>query len=226
MDTYSTAKILRSKKLGVLIMDARLAVDKTTIECAKAIGVSTETFEAFEFGEQSPSLPQVEVLACFLNIPIGHFWGNYAISENGAGKKETNYALLLNLRQKIIGVLLRQVRENAGLTIEALSESAGFSAQVLESFELGESAMSLPDLEILSRVLGQPLEVFQDKDGPVGIKIFRQRMVQDFLELDPGLQDFVCKPINRPYLDLAIRLSEMSVDKLRGVAEGLLEITL
>ena len=40
------------------------------------------------------------------------------------------------------------------------------------------------------------------------------------------LQGFVCKPINRPYLELAVRLSEMSVEKLRGVAEGLLEITL
>jgi hypothetical protein len=40
------------------------------------------------------------------------------------------------------------------------------------------------------------------------------------------LQTFVSKPINRPYLELAQRLSEMSVDKLRSVAEGLLEITL
>jgi len=37
---------------------------------------------------------------------------------------------------------------------------------------------------------------------------------------------FVLKPINLPYLELAKRLSEMSVDKLRDVAEGLLEITL
>jgi len=39
------------------------------------------------------------------------------------------------------------------------------------------------------------------------------------------MQVFVSKPINRPYLELAIRLSEMSVDRLRSVAEGLLEIT-
>ena len=39
------------------------------------------------------------------------------------------------------------------------------------------------------------------------------------------MQVFVSKPINRPYLELAMRLNDMSVDKLRGVAEGLLEIT-
>jgi hypothetical protein len=54
----------------------------------------------------------------------------------------------------------------------------------------------------------------------------RQKAIQDFLQLPPDLQEFVCKPINRPYLDLAIKLSGMSTDKLRGVAEDLLDITL
>jgi hypothetical protein len=49
--------------------------------------------------------------------------------------------------------------------------------------------------------------------------------VDDFLELSPELQAFVSKPINRPYLELAQRLSEMSVDKLRSVGEGNLEVT-
>jgi hypothetical protein len=40
------------------------------------------------------------------------------------------------------------------------------------------------------------------------------------------LQDFVSKPINRPYLEIAHRLSEMPADQLRAVAEGLLAITL
>ena len=36
---------------------------------------------------------------------------------------------------------------------------------------------------------------------------------------------FVCKPVNRPYLELAMKLSGMSTDKLRSVAEDLLDIT-
>jgi hypothetical protein len=50
--------------------------------------------------------------------------------------------------------------------------------------------------------------------------------MQHFAELSPELQDFISKPINRPYLEIAQRLGEMSVEKLRAVAEGLLEITL
>jgi hypothetical protein len=49
--------------------------------------------------------------------------------------------------------------------------------------------------------------------------------MQEFSELPSELQQFVCKPINRPYLELAMRLSDLPVDRLRTVAEGLLEIT-
>ena len=46
------------------------------------------------------------------------------------------------------------------------------------------------------------------------------------MELPAELQAFVSQPVNRPYLELAIKLSSMSSDKLRSVAEGLLDITL
>jgi hypothetical protein len=40
------------------------------------------------------------------------------------------------------------------------------------------------------------------------------------------MQEFACKPVNRPYLELAMKLSNMSTEKLRSVAEDLLDITL
>jgi hypothetical protein len=40
------------------------------------------------------------------------------------------------------------------------------------------------------------------------------------------LRQFVAQPVNRPYLELARKLSHMSTEKLRSVAEDLLEITL
>jgi hypothetical protein len=45
------------------------------------------------------------------------------------------------------------------------------------------------------------------------------------MELPEDVREFICKPVNLPYLKLAMRLSELSVEKLRAVAEGLLEIT-
>ena len=44
-------------------------------------------------------------------------------------------------------------------------------------------------------------------------------------DLTPEMQQFVEKPVNQPYLEIAMRLSELPVDKLRTLAESLLEIT-
>jgi hypothetical protein len=43
--------------------------------------------------------------------------------------------------------------------------------------------------------------------------------------LSPELQAFIAKPINRPYLELAVKLSQLDADRLRSVAEALLAIT-
>ena len=91
---------------------------------------------------------------------------------------------------------------------------------------MGQQPVPVPELEILAEALNRSVREFQDKDGPVGRWMSQQQAIQAFLALSPELQQFVTKPINGPYLELAQRLSEMSVDRLRAVAEGLLEITL
>jgi hypothetical protein len=53
-----------------------------------------------------------------------------------------------------------------------------------------------------------------------------QGAINEFLQLPNELRAFVCMPVNRPYLELARNLSQLSTDKLRSVAEGLLDITL
>jgi hypothetical protein len=70
------------------------------------------------------------------------------------------------------------------------------------------------------------METFFDHAGPIGQWLNEQRAVQEFLKLPPEVRDFVCQPVNRPYLNVARNLSTMSTEKLRSVAEGLLDITL
>jgi transcriptional regulator with XRE-family HTH domain len=47
-----------------------------------------------------------------------------------------------------------------------------------------------------------------------------------FPGLTEELREFINKPINLPFLELAMKLSQMDAKKLRDVAESLLEITL
>jgi transcriptional regulator with XRE-family HTH domain len=216
---------IRAKRLGVLIRDARLASGDSLEECARAMGVSVQTLKSFEFGERSPSLPELELLAYHLQIPLEHFWGTETLKKNGKGVK-IDPEKLTTLRQRYIGALIRKARTEAGMDVQDLADKAGISPESLLAYEMGEQPVPFPVLEVLAGALNTSLREFQDRHGPVGMWFLQQRAQQDFNELPPELQAFVCKPINRPYLELAQRLSEMSVERLREVAEGLLEITL
>jgi transcriptional regulator with XRE-family HTH domain len=125
----------------------------------------------------------------------------------------------------VVGALLRQQRENASLSLPTLSEQSGIPMSRLKAYELGERPIPLPELEGLVALLGGQIETIFDQTGRIGQWMIQQKAVQEFLQLSPELQNFVSKPVNRPYLELAMKLSGMSTQKLRSVAEDLLDIT-
>lgn len=216
---------IRSKKLGVLIRDARLSARKTLPECAKAIGTTPGILRAWEEGRRAPSLPELEVLAYLLNLPLHQFWSKDAISDNAPLTEALNLPALAGIRQRLVGAFLRQMRETASISPRALSEQAGIPVSRIKSYELGERPIPLPELEALVALLGGQFETLFDQTGPIGLWMIQQKAVQDFYQLPPEVQNFVCKPVNRPYLELAMKLSNMSTEKLRSVAEDLLDIT-
>lgn len=226
MVTRPIAVTIRSKKLGVLIQNARQVNSTPAPTCAQVMGIPLTKYEAYERGETSPSLPELETLAFFLKIPLDYFWGRDITGLPVSETPVPDSSKLMALRDRFIGASIRRSRLEAGLTIEDLSEKVGIPPSQLQAYEYGTQPIPIPELEVIATALNRPLKEFQDNRGPIGTWIKQQRAVQNFAELSPELQDFISKPINRPYLELAYRLSEMSVEKLRAVAEGLLEITL
>lgn len=221
-----TAVKIRAKKLGVLMRGARQLLHKTIHECANAIGATVEDFTSFEEGEKSPSLPQLEMLAFTLGVPMEYFLENELLQPEQRSPEKMDPKLVIGLRQRMIGALLRKTRLERGLTLEQIAESTGIPASQLEGYEFGQQGIPVPELDAIAGQLGWTTKAFQDKNGPMGNWFMEQRSLRDFSELTPELKVFVSKPVNRPYLELAQRLSEMDVQKLRMVAEGLLEITL
>jgi transcriptional regulator with XRE-family HTH domain len=216
---------LRTRKLGVLIRDARLAARKTLPECAQLVGVTSSVLRAWEEGRKAPSLPELEVLAYSMHLPLHHFWSKDAMSDDASLTESLNLPAVLGIRQRVVGALLRQQRENTSLSVQALSEQSGIPVARLKSYELGARPIPLPELEGLVALLGGQIEAIFDQTGRIGQWMIQQKAVQEFLQLPPELQNFVSKPVNRPYLDLAMKLSGMSTQKLRSVAEDLLDIT-
>lgn len=225
---------LRQRILGVLLRDARMHASRTLEDCAAFLGIPPETLAAYEEGEQPVSLPELEALAYFLNVPVGHF-----LSAEPKLLGETpsfNVPEFLALRHRIVGALIRQAREEAGQSPEELARLLGCSPERVREYEYGERPLPLPELEVLARALNRPLEYFLDHVGPVGRQAHREEKaagegpVEDgafraFQQLPPQVREFVLKPINRSYIEIAMKLADLPAGRLREIAEGLLEIT-
>ncbi len=216
---------LRTKKLAVLLRDARLASRRSAKECAEAIGVTPATYRAYERGRKAPSLPELEALTYFLQLPLDHFWSNEAISDDPDPTEEIDLSRLLAVRHRMVGALLRKARLDASISLKALSAETGIPVSRIKAYELGQKPIPLPELEGMLNVLGGRIKDFFDKNGPIGEWLEQQRSIEQFLKLPKDLQEFVCKPVNLPYLELARKLNDISANKLRQVAEDLLDIT-
>jgi transcriptional regulator with XRE-family HTH domain len=217
---------LRAKKLGILIRDARLSAGKTMRECGNAIGVSGSTISAYETGSSSPSLPELEILAYFLDVPISHFWDDTILSANNELLSQIDPEDLQELRNRQIGKILEDARDRLELTYEEITEQTGITYGRMKRFETGESSIPFPELELLSNVLKLPLLKFFEQETLIGKWITARAGVEEYLNLPTEIQSFVTNPTNLPYLELAQKLSGLSADQLRSIAESLLEITI
>lgn len=216
--------ILRNRVIGLLLRDARERAEKTKRECATALGVSTGTITAYEEGRKPISLPELEVLAYALDTLVERFWERdpkLAPEEEPLPLQE-----VLALRHRIVGALLRQARLDADISQKELAEVLSCSTGRLSSYEYGKRPIPLAELEVLAQHLNLPLKYFLDtQEGPIGEWNRREENLRYFCELSKEIQEFVSRPINIRYLEVAMRLAEMPVGGLRDIAEGLLDIT-
>lgn len=226
MTVQDKAVILRRKKLGVLLCDARLAARRSPEECAAAMGVSLADYLAFEDGTASPTLPQIELLSYLLRVPLEHFWENKAISENNSASKALDPSTILPSRQKMIGSIIRQSREQAHISVSEMADKLNMDPAEVLAAENGEKELDLVTLEKIAAELNRRIDDFIDPSGPAGSWQAELKTIEKIKELSPELQEFLLKQVNQPYLDLARHLSELSTEKLRAIAEGILEITL
>jgi len=212
----------RAKMLGGLIEKAREHFGRTKKECAAVLGVKPAEYSKIESGTYPVSLPQLEALALFLNIPMGYFWG----SEPLKTEADIDFANLITLRHRVIGVLLSQQRLRNRQSLDDLANALDIDEALLKSYEMGEEPIPYLHLEQICRELDVSISYFlDDVNGPLGRHEAKQKLERQFQRMDPEMQAFLINPVNVSYLDTAKKLSEMDVDKLRTVAESLLEIT-
>lgn len=225
MSDTDLALSVRAKMLGVLLRDARQSAGRTIKECAEQLGLTPGAYTAYESGEKSPSLPELELLAYALEVPLNHFFGQTTLVAQTDQRPPAPDAAVLELRDRMIGARLRQARLAAKLRLKEFAERLGIASGLLSAYEYGEKAVPLPDLEVMVNRLGLNVEDFLEPEGVVGEWESARRLFERFKALPPELRDFVVNPVNEHYLRLAQRLSQMPADQLRAIATSLLDIT-
>lgn len=212
----------RAKMLGVLLQDARLHAGRTVADCAAILGLPPEQYTQAERGQHIISLPELEVLAIYLKVPMAHFWGSHTLGN----QKQPDYHTMLTLRNRIIGSQLRQARIEAGRSPEEIASHLGVDGPTLRGYESGRIAIPLLQLEKVAKYLRVNLDYFlENEHGPLSRHETEQKMQNRFHDLPDSVKSFVVEPVNLPYLQTAMRLSEIDVTRLRGIAEGILDIT-
>lgn len=217
---------IKNRIVGVLLRDAREVSGHSQAEAADLLSISLGDYQQFEKGDAAPTLPQLEVLAYFFNVPIDHFWGAETIAkQRSQDELRKQVPEMLLLRERIIAIQLKQLRENARMSLDDLSTRTGISVARLEAVEKAQQSLPLNELELVSQAINTNVSDLLNTHGTVGSWMRSQEEFEAFQALPDDLRSFLLKPINRPYLDLAMRLSDMNVDKLRTIAESILDIT-
>ncbi len=216
---------IRAKMVGVLLRDARMNAGRSLEDCGRLLRVTGDQVEHWEFGDEVPSLPQLELLAFYLDVPISHFWGVDTLEQTGEDYVSAQEEYL-TLRNRMIGALLRIAREDAGLTLEAISEEAALPVEQLERYELGAEPVPMHELTVISNALKKNISYFMEGGSHLGDWLAQREEWKHFTNLPPDVRKFAANPLNVGFLEIAIMFSQMPADKLRKVGESVLNISM
>jgi transcriptional regulator with XRE-family HTH domain len=225
MSVNPELSIIRAKKIGLLLTDARKAADKEIVDCAKALGITTGRYRSYETGKIAPTLCEIEALAFLFNIPVEHFWNPTNMLYKDPEEEAKSIHQFLQVRNRVVAAQLRLIRDGSHASMKSLCATTGIPSARIGRYERGETPIPITDLELLATALSTPLETFFVSHGRYGHWRESKGMVDQFQELPVEMQQFVVKPVNLPYIELAMKLSQTSVEKLRGIAENILDIT-
>lgn len=236
-----TDEKIKQKMLGVLMRSVRNRAGLALDETAGLLGIKPAELTDYELGRREADLPLLEALARLGNVPVSYFW-----SENPLPAPDTNYSFsrAVQLRRKIVGVLLNKARLEAGKSQEDIAAALNYPIEQVRQVELGRMELPLSRLQVVAPYLNVSLDYFSDglaaaeqeialktngsAPAPSALPVFPASPVseEEYLgHFSAEVQDFLKNPANQLYIKLAMRLHGLSSSTLRALAEGILDIT-
>lgn len=166
-------------------------------DCAKLLGISREDYLKFEEGNGSISLPEIEILAVFLEIPPDLLFEKSSVEfENYSILNDKKMPIFKNLRNKMIRAQLSLERKNTGLSLEELKHATGIPMTALEAYEDDGAVIPIEHLLLICNHLSLPIEslIFQAETG-------QEQVVEDKSQPEKLSEDLENEPMSETQKD-------------------------
>ena len=224
---------IKMKKMGMKLAMTRQNSGYSLMDLSRETGIDTDALTAFEQGASNPSLPQLETLATTYDRSIEDFISDKPLEMKKKSFDTIGLVRREKLHDRMIGMQIKKHRLDQHLSIENLAQSSGITQSEMEAYESGLSSIPFLVLVALCHELGISYEMFISSTPADQLETkLAEEPQQQVLSQNPSsllpdeLQEFVNKPVNLPFVELAQKMSEMDAKKLRQIAESILEITL
>ncbi len=144
----------------------RKTLQRSVHDCAGILGISEAKYLAFEQGKGFLSLPELELLSLYLNIPLQELF------ESNVQTNATHHLLQQDirrqykrLREKMIQTKLILARQTKGLSLDDLARDTDIPRDTLQAYELGQKTIPLNDLKLICQALACSIEEFFPEEG-------------------------------------------------------------
>ena len=145
--------------LNLKIKGIRKSMQMSLHDCAKVLGTSTNRYLAFEQGEESLSLPELEILAFYFGIPVMECLEDQINSSlRFSLLKDEKRTAYIHLREKWIrSRLIMEMEENES-DLADLSEELNIPQEKLNGYRNGELPIPLNHLQVICTHFQLPLD--------------------------------------------------------------------
>ncbi len=205
------------KIIGVLMRAAREQSHRSHKQVAQRLGVSAARVRQYESGAREVSLPELEMLALYLQVPLSYFINpDSSIQEDMPAPPQPEKIKSL---RAMIGERLKQARVSAGKSREDCAQVARIKPSALARYERGLGDVPITQLERLAAFLGVNLFYFLQDQRAEQIDVLD---LEKLARLPKEVRMFVLNSDNLPYLRMAIKFRDLPHDKLKELGEILL----
>ena len=215
----SDSVVLQRKIIGVLIRAARERAHHTIHQVAQRLGITPARMRQFENGTRDISLPELEILAHYLQTPYSFFFDKNPAAQEQVPPPPTDSEM--RTRRALIGAKLKQARLAEGKSKEECAQAIGRTPSMMGRYERGLSDIPMTELDRLAHFLNVNLFYFVEK---------KQADAAGMLDLDKiarlpkEVRAFVTDPANLTYLRMAMKFADLPTDRLKELGEILLVV--